>query len=132
TVQGVVIARVDRLAEEVKEVLRTASVVGRSFLYRLLREVMKLDREVDRELATLQEIDLIREKQRQPELEYIFKHALAQEAVYESILLEIRRHLHRSVAETIEALFGERLEEFYGLLAYHYARADAPEQALNY
>jgi predicted ATPase len=124
TVQGVVIARVDRLAEEVKQVLRTASVVGRSFLYRLLREVTKLDRELDKELSTLQEIDLIREKQGQPELEYIFKHALAQEAVYESILLETRHHLHRSVAETIEALFGERLEEFYGLLAYHYARAD--------
>jgi tetratricopeptide (TPR) repeat protein len=132
TVQGVVIARVDRLAEEVKEVLRTASVVGRSFLYRLLREVTKLDRELDRELATLQEIDFIREKQGQPELEYIFKHALAQEAVYESILLETRHHLHRSVAETIEALFGERLEEFYGLLAYHYARAEAPKQALDY
>jgi tetratricopeptide (TPR) repeat protein len=132
TVQGVVIARVDRLAEEVKEVLRTASVVGRSFLYRLLREVTKLDRELDKELVTLQEIDLIREKQQQPELEYIFKHALAQEAVYESILLETRHHLHRSVAETIEALFRERLDEFYGLLAYHYARAEAPEQALEY
>ncbi len=132
TVQGVVIARVDCLAEEVKEVLRTASVVGRSFLYRLLREVTKLDRELDKELATLQEIDLIREKQQQPELEYIFKHALAQEAVYESILLETRHHLHRGVAETIEALFGERLEEFYGLLAYHYARAEAPERALEY
>ena len=132
TVQGVVIARVDRLAEEVKQVLRTASVVGRSFLYRLLREVMKLDRELDRELATLQDIDLIREKQRQPELEYIFKHALAQEAVYEGILLETRHHLHWSVAETIEALYGERLEEFYGLLAYHYAQAEAWEQALDY
>ena len=132
TVQGVVIARVDRLAEEVKQVLRTASVVGRSFLYRLLREVMKLERELDRELATLQDFDLIREKQRQPELEYIFKHALAQEAVYESILLETRQHLHRSVAEAIEALFRERLEEFYGLLAYHYARAEAWKQALDY
>jgi tetratricopeptide (TPR) repeat protein len=132
TVQGVVIARVDRLAEDVKEVLRTASVVGRSFLYRLLREVTKLDRELDRELATLQEIDLIREKQRQPELEYIFKHALAQEAVYESVLLETRQRLHRNVAETIEEIFGDRLEGFYGLLAYHYARAEAPEQALEY
>jgi class 3 adenylate cyclase/tetratricopeptide (TPR) repeat protein len=132
TVQGVIIARVDRLSEDVKQVLRTASVVGRSFLYRLLREVMKVDYELDSELATLQEIDLIREKQRQPELEYIFKHALAQEAVYESILLEKRRQLHCSVAETIESAFADRLEEFYGLLAYHYARAEAPQKALDY
>ena len=47
-------------------------------------------------------------------------------------LVETRHHLHHSVAETIEALFVERLEEFYGLLAYHYARAEAPEQALDY
>jgi len=49
-------------------------------------------------------------------LEYIFKHALAQEATYESILLQKRRELHARVAQAIETLFTERLEEFYGLL----------------
>ena len=132
TIQGLITARVDRLAEDVKQVLRTASVVGRTFLYQLLREVMQVDRELDSELAALQEIDIIREKQQQPELEYMFKHALAQEAVYEGILLETRHHLHHSVAETIEVLFAGRLDEFYGLLAYHYARADASEKALDY
>ena len=67
-----------------------------------------------------------------PELEYIFKHALAQEATYESILLRSRRLLHRRVGQAIESLFSDRLDEFYGLLAYHYARAEAWEKAQEY
>ncbi len=132
TIQGMLMARVDRLAEEEKGVLRTASVVGRSFLYRVLREVVETDDELNESLASLETADLIQEKQRMPELEYIFKHALAQEAVYESILLRTRRKLHQQVAQTIEFLFADRLEEFYGLLAYHYAQAEAWEEALDY
>jgi tetratricopeptide (TPR) repeat protein len=67
-----------------------------------------------------------------PELEYIFKHALAQETTYESILLGKRRELHARVGQAIETLFADRLEEFYGLLAYHYARAEVWEKAQEY
>ncbi len=63
-------------------------------------------------------------KTRVPELEYIFKHALVQEATYESILLRRRKEIHRQVAATIEALYPDRLEEFYSRLAYHYTRAE--------
>jgi len=132
TVQGVIMARVDRLDENVKEVLRTAAVIGRSFFYRVLRAIAEPDRELDGHLAVLQAIELIREKQATPELEYIFKHALAQEATYESILLERRGELHAQMGQAIETLFAGRLEEFYGLLAYHYARAEAWEKAQEY
>jgi tetratricopeptide (TPR) repeat protein len=132
TIQGVIMARVDRLEEDVKQALRTAAVVGRSFLYRVLRAVEEADRQLDQHLAELQEIQFIREKQRVPELEYIFKHALVQEATYESILLQKRRVLHAQVGQAIEVLFADRLEEFYGLLAYHYARAEAWEKAQAY
>ena len=63
------------------------------------------------------------------ELEYLFKHALAQEAAYESTLLQQRKQLHQKVAEAIERLFSERLHEFYGILAMHYSRADNLEKA---
>ncbi|MGD2146669.1 MAG: adenylate/guanylate cyclase domain-containing protein [Anaerolineae bacterium] len=132
TVQGVIMARVDRLEEDVKLVLRTASVIGRSFLYRVLRAVEQVDQQLDDHLAELQAIELIREKQRLPELEYIFKHALAQETTYQSILLGKRRALHAMVGQAIENLFADRLEEFLGLLAYHYARAEVWEQAQEY
>src|SRR5512143_3361362 len=65
-------------------------------------------------------------------LEFMFKHALAQEATYESILLTKRRELHARVAQAIESLYAERLEEFYGLLAYHYAQAETWGQAQEY
>lgn len=132
TVQGVIMARIDRLEEDVKQVLKTAAVIGRSFLYRLLSAIAAADRDLDDHLAELQAVEFIREKQRLPELEFIFKHALAQEAAYESILRHKRRELHTQVAQTIEALFGARLEEFYSFLAYHYARAEKWDKAQEY
>ena len=131
-IQGVIMARVDRLDEEAKQVLRTAAVIGQSFLYRVLHEVSEARRELDRHLATLQSVELVLEKQRTPELEFLFKHALAQEATYESILLQRRRELHALVGEAIERLFSKRLDEFYGLLAYHYAKAETWEKAQEF
>lgn len=125
-------ARVDRLDEEVKQVLRVASVVGRSFLYRVLKAISEAGQTLDHCLTELQQTELIHEKQVLPELEYIFKHALAQEATYESILLKKRRELHARVAQTIESLFTERLEEFYGLLAMHYSKAEVWDKAQEY
>ncbi len=132
TLQGVIMARIDRLDDDLKQVLRLASVVGRSFFYRVLASVAEADRELDQCLTTLEARELILEKARDPELEYIFKHALVQEATYESILLQRRRELHRKVALAIETLFPERLEEFYSLLAYHYSRAEDWEKAQDY
>ena len=132
TVQRVILARLDRLEEEVQRVLRVAAVIGRSFLYRVLREVAEARRRLDENLSELKRIELIQEKQRVPELEYMFKHALAQEATYESILLEKRRELHAQVGSAIEMLFAGRLEEYYGVLAHHYAKAEAWEKAQAY
>jgi class 3 adenylate cyclase/tetratricopeptide (TPR) repeat protein len=124
TIQGVIMARIDRLDEEVKHVLRLAAVIGRSFLYSVLKAIEAQDDDLEAGLAELQQIELILEKRKDPELEYIFKHALAQEATYETILLQQRGVLHERVGRAIEELFSDRLEEFYGLLAYHYARAE--------
>jgi class 3 adenylate cyclase/tetratricopeptide (TPR) repeat protein len=132
TIQGVIMARVDRLDETVKEVLRTAAVVGRIFLYRILKTVLKDEKRLDQHLADLTSVELIQERQSMPELEYIFKHALARDATYESILLQKRRSLHAKVGQAIESLFVDRLEEFYGLLAYHYTSAGAWEKAQYY
>jgi len=132
TLQGVIMARIDRLDEEVKQVLKLAAVIGRIFFYRVLQGVAEAEREMDRYLAALQNLELVRERSRIPELEYIFKHALVQEAAYESILLQRRRQLHRRVGECIEVLFADRLDDFYGLLAYHYTRAEEWEKAQDY
>jgi class 3 adenylate cyclase/tetratricopeptide (TPR) repeat protein len=132
TVQGVILARIDRLEEDVKEVLKVASVVGRSFLVRVLEAITTAGVDLDQELSQLRRLELIRERRRVPELEYVFKHALVQEATYGSILGRRRLELHRRVGECIERLFPDRLDEFYGLLAHHYGQAEDWAKAHGY
>jgi class 3 adenylate cyclase/tetratricopeptide (TPR) repeat protein len=132
TIQGVIMARIDRLDDDLKQVLKLAAVIGRSFFYRVLRAITEAERQLDRHLSELQTVELIREKRRIPEREYIFKHALVQEATYDSILIERRRLLHCRVGAAIEQLFADRLDEFAGVLGYHYARAEEWEKAKDY
>lgn len=124
TVEAVVMARVDRLEDNVKDVLKVASVVGRTFFYKILESIFEAKGPLAEYLHRLEERELIREKRRLPELEYFFKHALIQQATYDSILLSRRQSLHHAVAQCIERLFGDRLDDFYGVLAYHYTQAE--------
>ena len=133
TINDVLIARIDRLEERTRELVkRIASIIGRNFFDRILKEVAASIEDIDNKLACLKDLQLIRDRIRMEELEYFFKHALAQEAAYESTLLQQRKQLHLKVAESIERIFSERLHEFYGLLALHYSRADNLEKAEEY
>ena len=85
-INGVITARLDRLEKEARRVLQEASVIGRSFLYDILNRVTELKDKCERHLLGLERLDLIRAKSLQPDLEYIFKHALTQEVVYNSLL----------------------------------------------
>ncbi len=132
TINDVLMARIDRLDEKTKELVKVASVIGRSFFDRILKDVAVSIEDVDERLAYLKDIQLIREQKRLQELEYLFSHALAQEAAYESTLLQKRKALHLKVAKSIENIFQGRLHEFYGMLAYHYGSGDALEKAEEY
>ncbi len=132
TLQGVLLARIDRLEEDVRNTLQMAAVIGKSFLYRLLEAIAEAERHLDTHLAQLQRADLVLEKARWPDLEYIFKHSLTQEAAYNSLLFERRKIYHLHVGEAIEKLFPDRQEEFLGLLARHFEAAQANEKAIDY
>ena len=125
-------ARIDRLDDNLKEVLKHAAVIGRSFLYKILQTLIDSEDQLDSWLLDLQQLELIREKSRAPELELMFKHALAQQAIYESILVDRRKELHRAAGKCIETIFASRLDEFSGLLAYHYARGEDWPKAQEY
>lgn len=129
TINDVLMARIDRLEEETRDLLKMAAVIGRSFFYRVLSELAKKVRNLDGRLAYLKETQLIMERERMEELEYLFSHALAQETAYASILPEKCKALHMQVADTIEKVFAEKLHAFYGMLAYHYSRAENLEKA---
>ncbi len=132
SIHALIMARIDRLDEGTKNLVRIASVIGRNFFYRILTAVAGHIEKVDSRLEALKEIQLIRERKRMEEVEYLFAHALTQEAVYESILIQRRKEIHQKVAQSIEKIFSERIHEFYGMLAYHYCRAESLEKAEEY
>jgi tetratricopeptide (TPR) repeat protein len=132
TIQEVIVARLDRLEDGVKRVVKLAAVIGRSFFLRILQAIAEAGDAVESGLAQLEHAELIRLRQQQTEVEYIFNHALVQEAAYGSILAERRRAIHGRVAEMIERLFADRLVEFASVLAHHYALAEDWEKAQVY
>ena len=132
TLQGVLMARIDRLQADAKHILQMASVIGRVFLHRVLAAIAEEERDLDANLITLQREEMIRERARIPELEYIFKHHLTQEAAYDGMLKVQRRQFHRQVAEALERLFPERAEQQLGLLAHHWERAGDANKAIEY
>jgi class 3 adenylate cyclase/tetratricopeptide (TPR) repeat protein len=132
TIQGIIAARIDRLEESLKQVMKVASVIGREFAYRILQTIMGMREELKSSLINLQGQEFIYEKSLFPELEYIFKHALTQEVAYNSLLLKRRKEIHEKIGNAIEKLYTNRLEEYYELLAYHYARSDNREKAVEY
>jgi class 3 adenylate cyclase/tetratricopeptide (TPR) repeat protein len=132
SINDVLMVRIDRIEEKTQNLLKLAAVIGRRFFYRILSEVASNVEDIDTKLSYLKEIEIIRERERMGELEYLFKHALAQEVAYESIMPQKRKELHRKVACSIEKVFAERLHEFYGMLAYHYGRAKEFEKTEEY
>ncbi len=132
TLQGVLLSRLDRLPEDLKRVTQRAAVIGRVFLYRVLEQLARGEGSLDTQLASLEASDLIRERARLPEVEYVFKHGLTQEVAYQTLLAPARKALHHRVGEAMEVIFDRRLDEFGSLLAYHYFAADAWQKALDY
>jgi len=132
TINDVLMARIDRLEEKTRDLVKIASVIGRSFFYRVLKEMTWTIEDIDNRLSYLKEIELFLERKRMEEIEYLFKHALAQEAAYESILQQMRKELHLKAADSIEKVFKERLHGFYGMLAYHFSKGEDLDKAEEY
>ena len=132
TIQGVLTARVDKLDNFSKRVLQEASVIGRAFLYDILKRITETDNTIDQYLSGLEGLDLIRIRTLTPELEYIFKHALTQEVVYSGLLKKERKEIHERIGLAIERLFSDRISEFCEILAYHFQRGHSINKATLY
>ncbi len=132
TIQGVISARVDRLELQSKRILQEASVIGRSFYYDILKRITDINDSIDRSLSGLERFDLIKTKSIQPYLEYIFKHALTQEVVYNGLLKKERRKIHDQIGHVVEEMFKDRLPEFYETLAFHFKNGHSMEKAVHY
>ena len=129
TLQASLLARLDRLGGEARELAQLAAVIGREFDIQLLctitdKESEALAPSVDRLVGS--EIVLPAGSARYGA--YVFRHALIQEAAYNSLLLARRRQYHRDVACALEAMQPDGVEP--EIIAQHYTAAELPEKAV--
>ncbi|HEX5881229.1 MAG TPA: AAA family ATPase [Actinomycetota bacterium] len=132
TVHGAITSRIDRLTPTQQLTVKVASVIGRVFAVVILRDVHPLRDAVARTLmADLSEIEranLTVLESPEPDLQYLFKHVITQEAAYNLMLLSQRRRLHQAVAEWYERSGGGDL----AVLAHHWRLAEVPHKATHY
>jgi len=132
TLQDSLMARLDRLVTA-KAVAQYAAVIGRQFAYELLQAVSQLDAStLQRELGRLVEAEIVYQRGVPPHATYVFRHALIQDAAYQSLLKSTRQHYHQRIAQALEAQFPETAETQPELLAHHYTEAGLTEQAVHY
>jgi predicted ATPase/class 3 adenylate cyclase len=132
TLQDSLMARLDRLVTA-KGVAQMGATIGRQFAYALLQAISQLDEvTLQRELGRLVEAELLYQRGLPPQVTYIFKHALIQDAAYQSLLKSTRQQYHQRIAQALEAQFPETTETQPELLAQHYTQAGLTEQAIAY
>lgn len=131
TVEKVVQARIDRLERRSRELLNAASVLGRSFGLPLLQGVVGADGVQVDDLQGLLRPGLLIEVRRWPQSEFVFRHALIQQAAQLSLPEERRRILHRRAAEWLEQRHGRNTDEAMSQLARHWAAAGEEERAIT-
>jgi class 3 adenylate cyclase/tetratricopeptide (TPR) repeat protein len=125
SVQALLASRIDRLAAEDKQLLETASAIGKDVPYPLLAAVAgEEEGTLQQRLGHLQGAEFLYETRLFPEAEYTFKHALTHEVAYAGLVLERRRSVHARIVEAIERIHAGRLEEQIEALAHHTFRAE--------
>jgi len=132
TLQDSLMARLDRLVTA-KGIAQYAAVIGRQFAYDLLSTVSQLDAAtLQRELGRLVEAEIVYQRGLPPQAAYTFKHALIQDAAYQSLLKSTRQQYHQRIAQVLEEQFSETAEAQPELLAHHYTEAGFTEKAVHY
>ncbi len=141
SIQGLILARIDRLPPERQLILKVGAVIGRTFAYTplhyTLNQYIPIEaQEINEHLSKLEILDLTPLEIPEPDLAYIFKHIITQEVAYQTLLFAQRRQLHRTVAKWFEDTFQnedfDMLAPYYPLLAYHYQIAEDEKQERYY
>jgi serine/threonine protein kinase/predicted ATPase len=132
TLQDLVMARLDRMEGE-REVAQLAATLGREFNYDLLAAAAGLDESaLQSELAKLLQAEILYSKGRPPQCSFIFKHALLEDALYNSMVKATRQQFHRRIAEALEAQFPQTIGTRPEMAAHHFTEAGLPEKAIGY
>jgi class 3 adenylate cyclase len=130
TLRDSLMTRLDRLGAA-KEAAQLSAALGREFPYEWLQAVSPLDEiALQQELARLVEVELLFRRGVPPQATYIFKHALIQDAAYDSLLKSKRQQYHQQIAQALAERFPETVETKPELLGHHYTAAGLISQAL--
>jgi class 3 adenylate cyclase/tetratricopeptide (TPR) repeat protein len=133
TVQVILAARIDRLPVDDKQLLQTASVIGKDVPFGLLHAVAGAAEEtVRRGLTHLQAAEFLYETRLFPDPEYTFTHALTHDVTYGTLLQELRKALHARIVVALERSYPDRLTEHVEQLAYHAVRGEMWDKAAAY
>lgn len=133
TVQAVIGAKVDQLGEPEKTLLQMCAIIGKEIPIAVIEQVASPLRAVlEQGLAGLRQAGLILQQPDQSARQFVFRHPIIQEVTY-GMQLKVRRvALHGAVAQAMEAFYRDRLDEFAGLIAYHYEAAEVVLSAAQY
>ncbi len=137
TLQSLLLARIDQLSTDERHVLQVAAVIGSTFWYNLLENLLKENHSnhLKDHLTNLQRDQLIQERRRVPNLgmEYTFNSPLVREVAYESLLSNQRVAYHRRIAEQFESTIeAEERKQYEVMIAYHFGRSGIREKELEY
>jgi predicted ATPase len=130
SLENLLVARIDRLAERPRRLAQVAAAVGRTFSVAVLERVTGED--VTADLTSLFRTEVVRERRRYPELECVFTHGLLQEAALSTLTATGRRDLYARVARAFEELYADSLDEHLERLAHYHAQAGSLPKALEY
>jgi len=129
TLHDALMARLDCLAA-VKVVAQLGAAIGRTFPYELIQAVARLDAATLH--GALAQTEVVAQRGLPPQATYTFKHALIQDAAYQSLLRSTRQQYHQQIAQVLEGQFADIRETQPELLAHHYTEAGLCDQALPY
>jgi predicted ATPase len=132
TLHDSLMARLDRLAA-VKALAQLGATLGREFAYELLQAVSPWDEgTLQQGLHQLVAAEFLYQQGLPPQATYRFKHALIQDAAYQSLLKSTRQQYHQRIAQILEARFPETVARQPELLAHHYTEAGLHVPAITY
>ena len=128
-IRALLIARLDQLTRNVREVIQTAAVLGREFEVRVLAEMLHGNELLEEEIAEAEKAEIWSALS---QIRYIFTHGLLRDAAYSMQMSARRMELHAIALSALEAINADDLQNHYRELAYHAEHARLADEALDY
>ncbi len=135
TIDELIMAKIDRLAPNLREIVNIASVIGEEFSLGLLGELFGQKDQLKKNLDNIEALGIIKsqiEQNLNGEVRYSFTHAITRDVVYNSLLKQERERLHQKIGYALEKFYGQKLHDYYDILADHFSFGGNPQKALYY